>query len=320
MTSSATTARSRWPCISSEIRARLDLSQSCSWLARVVSRSELDHRVDVVLELGHLAGGVDGDGAGQVALGDRARDLGDGAHLTGEVPGQLVDVLGQALPGAGDALDLGLAAEAALAADLAGDARHLGGEGGELVDHGVDGGLQLQDLALGVDVDLLGEVAVGDGGGDLGDVADLTGEVVRHRVDVVGEVLPGAGHVRHPGLAAEAALGADLAGDARHLVGEGRQGVHHRVDGVGERGDLALRLHGDPAGEVAAGHGGGDLGDGAHLTGEVGRHHVDVVGEVLPGARGAPDGGLASQVALGADLAGDAGDLVGEGRAGRPSC
>ena len=70
-------------------------------------------------------------------------------------------------------LHLGLAAELALGADLAGHARHLGGEGAELVHHGVDGVLQLQDLALDVDGDLLGQVAVGDGGGDVGDVAHL---------------------------------------------------------------------------------------------------------------------------------------------------
>ena len=41
----------------------------------------------------------------------------------------------------------GLAAELAVGADLARDARHLAGEGVELVDHRVDGLLQLQDLA-----------------------------------------------------------------------------------------------------------------------------------------------------------------------------
>ena len=40
MISSATTARSLWPCIMPEIRARLDLSQSCCWLAWMVSRSD----------------------------------------------------------------------------------------------------------------------------------------------------------------------------------------------------------------------------------------------------------------------------------------
>ena len=48
---------------------------------------------------------------------------------------------------AGDAGHLRLAAEPALGADFAGDAGHLRGEGVQLVDHRVDGLLQLQDLA-----------------------------------------------------------------------------------------------------------------------------------------------------------------------------
>ena len=66
-----------------------------------------------------------------------------------------------------------------------------------------------------------------------------------HEVDVVGEVLPGAGDAAHLGLAAELALGADLAGDAGDLVGERRQLVDHRVDGVLELEDLALGVDGD---------------------------------------------------------------------------
>ena len=56
--------------------------------------------------------------------------------------------VGEVLPGAGDALHVGLAAELAFGADLAGHAGHFGGEGRQLVDHGVDGVLQLEDLAL----------------------------------------------------------------------------------------------------------------------------------------------------------------------------
>ncbi len=44
-----------------------------------------------------------------------------------------------------------------------------------------------------------------------------------HRVHRVGQVAPGAGHAGHPGLAAEHALGADLAGDPGDLVGERRR-------------------------------------------------------------------------------------------------
>ena len=122
-----------------------------------------------------------------------------------------------------DALDLRLAAEAALGADLARDARHLGGERAELVDHRVDRVLELEDLALDVDGDLLREVAVRDRGRDRGDVAHLLGQRGGHEVDVVGQVAPGAGDALHLGLAAELALGADLAGDAGDLGGEARR-------------------------------------------------------------------------------------------------
>ena len=158
----------------------------------------------------------------------------------GEVGGEQVDVVGQVLPGAADARHDGLAAEPALGADLARHARHLGGEGAQLLDHRVEGFLEQQDLAAHVDGDLLGQVAAGDGGRHLGDVAHLGGEVARHEVHVVGEVLPGAGDARHLRLTAELAFGADLARHARHLGGEGVQLIDHGVDGVLELEDLAL--------------------------------------------------------------------------------
>ena len=220
-----------------------------------------------------------------------------------------------------DALHVGLAAELALGADLAGDAGDLAGEAVELVDHRVDGVLELEDLALDVDGDLLREVAVGDGLGHLGDVAHLAGEVAGHAVDAVGQVLPGAGHALDVGLAAQLAFGADLAGHAGHFGGERAELVDHRVDGVLQLEDLALDVDGDLLGEVAVGDGGRDLGDVADLAGEVAGHGVDAVGEVLPGAGDALDVGLAAELALGADLAGDAGDLARRtSRAGRPSC
>ena len=112
-------------------------------------------------------------------------------------------------PCTGDACHLGLAAELALGTDLARDACDLVGERGELVDHRVDRVLQLEDLALGVDRDLLAEVAVGNRGGHLRDVAHLIREVCGHDVDVLGQTPPGAGDACHLGLTAELALGTD---------------------------------------------------------------------------------------------------------------
>src|SRR6185312_9849921 len=101
---------------------------------------------------------VDGDLFGQVALGDRGRDLGDVADLAGQVRGHRVDAIGQVLPRARDAAHQRLTAQLALGADLACDARHFAGERVELVHHGVDGVLQLQNFAAHVDRDLLGQV------------------------------------------------------------------------------------------------------------------------------------------------------------------
>ena len=98
----------------------------------------------------------------------------------------------------GHALDLGLAAELALGTDLAGDARDLVGEARQLRHHPVQRLLELEDLAARVDGDRLGQVAVGDRGRHLGDVAHLVGQVARHEVDVVGQVLPRAGNARRP--------------------------------------------------------------------------------------------------------------------------
>ena len=179
---------------------------------------------------------------------------------------------------------LRLAAELAFGADLARHAGHLRGEAVQLVDHRVDGVLELEDLALHVDRDLLGQVARGDRGGHLGDVADLAGQVVGHQVDVVGQVLPGPADARHLRLAAELAFGADLARHAGHLGGEGVELVDHRVDGVLELEDLALHVDGDLLGQVARAT--------AVVTSAMLRtwpvrfvgHQVDVVGQVLPGA------------------------------------
>ena len=256
-----------------------------------------DHRVDVVLQLGDLAARLDLDRARQVALGHGGRDLGDGAHLGGEVGGEQVDVAGQVLPRAGGARDVGLTAEPAVHADFARDVGHLVGEGRERVGHVVDRVGERRDLALGLHGQPLRQVAVGDGGHHLHDAAHLLGEVGGHEVDVVGEVLPRAADAAHLRLAAELALGADLARHARHLAGEGVELVDHRVDRVLQLEDLALDVDGDLAVQVAARHGGGDLGDVADLRGEVRAHRVDRVGEVLPGAGHAGHHGLHAEPA-----------------------
>ncbi len=220
----------------------------------------------------------------QVAAGDGGGDVGDVADLRGQVAGHEVDVVGQVLPGAGDARHLRLAAELAFGADFAGDAGDFRGEGVELIDHRVDGVFQLENFAAHVDGDLARQVAARHGGGDVGDVAHLVGEVAAHGVDRVGQILPGAGHAGHDGLAAELAVGADFAGHARDFRGERAQLIDHRVDGFLELQDFAAHVDGDLLRQVAVGDRDGHFGDVAHLRGQVRRHRVDALGQVLPHA------------------------------------
>src|SRR5262249_14706678 len=297
--------------LAAELALGADLPGDARNLGR--ERAELvDHPVDGVLEVEDLAPHVDADLARKIAGGDGLGDVGDVPDLGRQVAGHRIDRIGQVFPRAGDFLDVGLAAELALGADLARDARNLGPERPELVGHRVDGVLELEDLAAHVAADLGRKIAGGDGLGDVGDVADLGGEVTGHRVDGVGEVLPGAGHVLDVGLATELALGTHFAGDARDLGGERAELVDHPVDGVLELENLAAAVDGDLAREVAVPDGARFRGDVADLGGEVAGHRVDGVSEVFPRAGDAAHVGLAAELALGADLARDPGDLGGE--------
>ena len=93
---------------------------------------------------------------------------------------------------------LRLAAELALGADLAGDARHLGGEGGELLDHGVDDLADAQELAAqrpAVDLDRhrLRQVALGDRADHARDLGGRLDHVLDQLVDRADRRFPAAG-------------------------------------------------------------------------------------------------------------------------------
>src|SRR5262249_55354779 len=269
----------------------------------------IDHRVERLFELQNLAAHVDGDLLRQVALRDGGRKLGDVADLAGLVGGHRVDAVGKVLPGAGDAEENGLVDGLDIGAgvtDLARHARHLAGKGFELVYHGVDGVLELENFATDVDRDLFRKVAAGDRGRHLGDVAHLCGQVRGHRVDAVGQVLPSAGDAEHVRLSAEPPFGADFARHAGDFPGERIELIDHRVDGVVELQDVAAHVHRDLLRQVAAGDGGGDVGDVADLRGQIAGHEVDAVGQVLPRAGDAGHLRLAAELAFRADLARDA--------------
>src|SRR5206468_1305133 len=148
----------------------------------------------------------------------------------------------QVFPDARHTTHVGLAAELPFGAYLTCDAGDLRGEAVELVNHRVDGVFQLENLATHVRGDVLREVAVRYRSRDRGDVADLRRQVVRHEIDVVGEVLPGARDARYVRLPTEPAFGPDLARDAGDLPGEGVQLIDHRLDGVFQLENLATHV------------------------------------------------------------------------------
>src|SRR5262249_18474873 len=145
-------------------------------------------------QLEDFAADVNGDLARKVAACDGRRHFGDVAHLAGEVGSHEVDVVGEVLPCAGDAGHAGLATQFAVGADFAGHTRDFRREAIELIEHDVDAVLQLEDFAADFDCDLFREIAAGDGRRHVGDVSHLIGQVRSHRVNVVGQVLPCAGH------------------------------------------------------------------------------------------------------------------------------
>ncbi len=275
----------------------------------------VDHRVDGVLELVNLAARVDGDLLREVAVGDRRRDLRDRAHLRGEISREAVDVVGQILPRARDAFDVGLPAELSLRADFFRDARDLRGERRELIDHDVDRVLQLEDLAARVDGDLLREVALRDGGRDLRDVAHLRGEVGGEAVDVVGQVLPRSADAFDVGLPAELSLVTDFFRDARDLGGERVELIDHRVDGRADAEKLAAHrapvdLEDHLLRQVAARDGGDDARDLVGRRDEVGDQLVDRAHAVRPLALRRADRSALVHLAFLADDLADANELA----------
>src|SRR5690606_23178776 len=122
-------------------------------------RSELvDSRIDRALQLENLPTGVDSDLATQVTVGDGSRHFGDVADLVGQVGCHPIDVAREFPPDPGGVWYLSVATQDSLGADFSSDARHFVCKTRKLIDHGVDGALQVTQLAIRVDSDLFREI------------------------------------------------------------------------------------------------------------------------------------------------------------------
>ena len=205
-----------------------------------------------------------------------------------------------------------MAAQATVCPHLASDTCHLGRKGAQLIDHRVDGVLELQDLAAHGDRYLLREIPLRHRGRHFRDIPDLGRQVAAHHVDAVCQVLPSPSYPLNVRLPPESPFGANLPDNTCHLRSEGAQLIDHRIDRVLQLQDLALDIDGDLLRQIAVGHRFGDLGDVPHLGGEVASHEIHAIGQVLPRAGHPLNVRLAAQLPFGANLPGDAGDFRGE--------
>ena len=168
--------------MTSELAFRPHLPRHARHFARE-SVELIDHDVDGIFELQDFAADVHRDLTGQVAVGDSRGYFGDVADLGSQITGHEIHRVGKILPDTANALHLSLSAELTVGANFSRDARDFAGERVELVHHGVDGVLQLQNLTADVDRNLAGKVALRYCRGYLSDIADLAGQVTRHGVD-----------------------------------------------------------------------------------------------------------------------------------------
>ncbi len=176
----------------------------------------------------------------------------------GQVGGHRVHVVGQVLPGAGDAGHLRLAAELALGADLARHAAHLDGEGPKLADHPVDKlrGAQVfapERVARKLQGHRLGKVALRDRPDHAAHLDRGLGELVDQRVDGLDLPRPVADGIAHRHAHVDLSLLADL---ALHVLQVAVEALHAQADCVQEPRHSALQalpVGGHPHGEVALG-------------------------------------------------------------------
>ena len=205
-----------------------------------------------------------------------------------------------------------LSAELAFGTHFARHARHFTGKRVQLIHHGVDGVLQFQNFTFNVGSNFPGKVAARHGGGHFGNVTHLRREVGTHGVDRVGQIFPGTGHVAHLRLPTQLAFGTYFTRHARNFKSESVKLIYHGVERVLQFENFALYVHRNFFRQVTARHCCRHRCDVTHLAGEVGRHRVDVIGQIFPRTRYARHHRLPTERTLGADLTRHAAHLKGE--------
>ena len=146
------------------------------------------HGVDGVLQLQNFTLDVHGDLLRQIASRHRLGDIGDVAHLAGQIAGHGVHAVGQVFPRARHALHIRLTAQNPFGTDFARYARDFRGERSQLIDHLVDGlgGPQkfaLQRLSVDLQCHRLRQVSLRDRADDARGFTGRMDQIIDEDID-----------------------------------------------------------------------------------------------------------------------------------------
>ena len=96
-----------------------------------------------------------------------------------------------------------------------------------------------------VDRNLFREIALRHRRRDFRDIAHLPGQVGRHRVHTVGQILPGTGNARYLRLSPQPPFGADFSRHPCHLASEAVQLIDHGIYGLLQLENFTRHVHRD---------------------------------------------------------------------------
>ena len=100
--------------------------------------------------------------------------------MIGKVASHRVDAIGKIFPSPGDPFDHCLTTELSFRPDLASNACNFTRKCVELIDHDIDGILQLQNFAAHIDCYLTRQVSVSDRRSNFRNITDLRCKIARH--------------------------------------------------------------------------------------------------------------------------------------------
>ena len=214
------------------------------------------HGVDGVFELENFTFGVDRDLGGKIAERDGCGDLGNIAHLIGEVAGHGVHAFGEVFPCAGHIPDNRLAAQFAFSAHLARHADHLRSERTELLDHGVDNLGGAQEFAFELAAVYFGrhslrKVAPGDGRDDARNFSGRLDQIGNETVHAVDARSPAAGVRSKRGALCDFPLFPDGPADALELPAHVLVEFENLIERVGNFAAQAYAILRHADGEIS---------------------------------------------------------------------